>query len=206
MTHLSVTKMTCASCSVQSGVGVLQMSRASCSRQPRPHLKVPLLQLTCRTAPQQFGASVAAVVLDAASTRPSFSVPRLGGSLRSKTRSAVMSASSADSSASKPTATRKQLDQFFDILSSDKQIMTAQCWSFADYERFEDRILRRGVLAFWPFKKTTGCCYFAVSAPSSTTAESVLQPMHTWCFDDSIRMQLASTGLTACNCGAEVPV
>jgi hypothetical protein len=74
---------------------------------------------------------------------------------------AVVSASGASSSTdSKPVATRRQLDQLFETLSTKHFIMTAQCLSHTEYQDFEAQIDGAGAEAI-------GYCYFTVSERTS---------------------------------------
>ena len=72
-------------------------------------------------------------------------------------RPAVALADSASGSASKSPATRAQLDQLFDTLSSKHNIRTAQCWSLSKYREFATPIYDHT-------SEAVGCCYFTVSA------------------------------------------
>ena len=114
-----------------------------------------------RRAPQQHGnLKPTASAADAADSdfpplpKPPFKVAR---SSEWDDRPAVALADSGSGSASKSPATRAQLDQLFDTLSSKHNIRTAQCWSFSKYREFATPIYDHT-------SEAIGCCYFTVSA------------------------------------------
>jgi hypothetical protein len=140
----------------------MQQSRAPSEYRPasRAYLKVPLPHLARRTTMQRGRKQLKAAASDPADLGLASSVPVLmTRSLESEECPAIKSADGGSSGASTPTATRRQLDQLFGILATEKNILTAQCWSSADYREFAAPIYDHNVEAI-------GCCYFAISEPT----------------------------------------
>ena len=98
-----------------------------------------------RPAVQSGRGTVRATVLRLVDSASLFSGHTFGRFTKADEHPAIVSASGASSSTdSTPVATRRQLDQLFETLSTEHSIVTAQCLSLADYEEFEDQILGRG--------------------------------------------------------------
>lgn len=135
-------------------------------RAARPLQRYLLPPLLTRRTPQQHGGlKPTASAADAADSdfppfpKPPFKVAR---SPDWDERPAVVLPDRASGSASEAPATRRQLDQLFDTLSSKHNIRTAQCWSFSKYREFATPI-------YDDTSEAIGCCYFTVSALTVTS-------------------------------------